>query len=71
MKKKIIIEGMSCNHCVNHVKEALSELIGVQSVDVDLAKKTAVLTSENNISDESIKDAIEDVGYDVVSIEEA
>lgn len=26
MLKKIFIEGMSCNHCVNHVKEALAEL---------------------------------------------
>ena len=26
MLKKIIIKGMSCSHCVNHVREALSEL---------------------------------------------
>ena len=26
MKKKILIEGMSCEHCVGHVKEALEEL---------------------------------------------
>ena len=70
MKKKIIVEGMSCGHCVNHVKEALQELEGVQSADVDLASKTAIISSENNITDESIKDAIEDAGYDVVSIEE-
>lgn len=70
MKKKIIVEGMSCGHCVNHVKEALVELEGVQSADVDLASKTAIISSENNITDESIKDAIEDAGYDVVSIEE-
>lgn len=25
MKKKLLIEGMSCNHCVNHVKTALTE----------------------------------------------
>mgnify|MGYP000860158475 CR=1 FL=1 len=70
MKKKIIVEGMSCGHCVNHVKEALKEIEGVQSADVDLASKTAIISSENNITDESIKDAIEDAGYDVVSIEE-
>ncbi len=70
MKKKIIVEGMSCGHCVNHVKEALEELKGVQSAEVDLASKTAVITLENNIADENIKNAIEDAGYDVVSIEE-
>lgn len=26
MKKKILIEGMSCKHCVNHVYEALDEI---------------------------------------------
>ena len=29
MKKKILIEGMSCNKCVGHVKEALEDLEGV------------------------------------------
>ncbi|MGE5628219.1 MAG: heavy-metal-associated domain-containing protein [Solirubrobacterales bacterium] len=69
MKKKIIIEGMSCGHCVNHVKEALMELKGVQTADVDLDTKTAVISFDSNIADEIINDAIEDVGYDVVRIE--
>ena len=25
MEKKLLIEGMSCNHCVNHLKTALTE----------------------------------------------
>lgn len=67
MKKKLLIEGMSCGHCVKHVKEALSELEGVSSVDVDLASKSAVL--EGEVSEEKIKFAVEDAGYEVVSIE--
>lgn len=67
MKKKLLIEGMSCGHCVKHVKEALSELEGVSSVDVDLASKSAVL--EGEVSEEKIKLAVEDAGYEVVSIE--
>lgn len=66
MKKKVIIEGMSCGHCVNHVKEALIE-IGGKAVEVDLASKTAIL--EGEISDESIKEVIDEVGYEVISIE--
>ena len=69
MKKKILVEGMSCGHCVNHVKEALSELNGVTSVDVNLASKTAMLEATTDVSDEAIKAAIDDVGYDVVGIE--
>lgn len=69
MKKKILIEGMSCGHCVNHAKEALSELNGVTSVDVDLATKTAIIEASIDVKDEDIKFAIEDVGYDVAGIE--
>ncbi|MCM8709987.1 copper ion binding protein [Clostridium sp. SYSU_GA19001] len=69
MKKKILVEGMSCGHCVNHVKEALSELSGVTSVDVNLKAKTAIIEAEADIEDKDIKSAIEDAGYEVVSIE--
>lgn len=69
MKKKILIEGMTCGHCVNHVKEALSELEGVKSVDVNLNAKTAVLEASNDVDDEDIKFAVDDAGYAVVGIE--
>lgn len=65
--KKVLIEGMSCGHCVKHVKGALEELNGVSKVEVDLASKSA--TFEGEVSDADIKAAIEDAGYDVVSIE--
>ena len=67
MKKKLLIEGMSCGHCVRHVKEALTELNGVTSVDVDLASKSAIV--EGDASDADMKAAVEDAGYDVVGIE--
>lgn len=69
MKKKILVEGMSCGHCVNHVKEALSELNGVTSVDVNLASKTAIIEASADIADKDIKFAIDDAGYEVVGIE--
>lgn len=70
MKKKISVEGMSCGHCVNHVKEALEDL-GAAKVEVSLEKKLAVAELDESITDEKIKFAIEDAGYDVISIEEA
>lgn len=69
MKKKILIEGMSCGHCVNHVKAALNELSGVASVDVNLEGKFAILEASGEIKDEEIKFVIEDAGYGVVEIE--
>lgn len=69
MKKKILIEGMSCGHCVNHVREALSELNGVTGVNVNLEGKYAILDTKNDVKDEEIKHAIDDAGYEVVGIE--
>ncbi|WP_186430078.1 heavy-metal-associated domain-containing protein [Clostridium sp. BSD9I1] len=69
MKKKILVEGMSCGHCVNHVKEALNELNGVTSVDVNLDAKTAIIEASIEVKDEDIKFAIDDAGYEVAGIE--
>jgi Copper chaperone len=71
MKKKIIVEGMSCGHCVNHVKTALEELNGVNSASVDLNSKTAVIEASGEVDDAAIKAAIEDAGYEVAGIEKA
>lgn len=65
--KKIIIEGMSCGHCKARVEKALSELDGITSAVVDLEAKTA--TIEGETSDEVLRETIDDVGYDVISIE--
>ena len=61
MLKKIIIKGMSCSHCVNHVREALSELKDSQKVEVNLEQKYAIVETSSN--DEEIKEKIEDQGY--------
>lgn len=65
--RKIIIEGMSCNHCVNHVKEALSELKDSARIQVSLEGKYGMV--ETSSTDEEIKEKIEEEGYDVISIE--
>lgn len=70
MKKKVLIEGMSCGHCVNHAKEALSELNGVTEVEVSLEGKYAIVEASQEVTDQAIKEAIEEVGYEVVGFEE-
>ena len=67
MKKIILVEGMSCAHCVKHVNEALIEL-GAKDVEVNLQDKIATAEISLEITDEAIKLAIEDAGYEVVGI---
>lgn len=70
MKKKLLIEGMSCNHCLNHVKTALTEDIeGVKVIEVNLDDKYALVDVDENVSDESLKLIIEDTGYILKGIE--
>lgn len=68
MTKTILIEGMSCGHCSARVQKALEGLDGVLSVIVDLDKKTAVLDSAKDLSNETLKNTIEEAGYDVKEI---
>lgn len=68
MKKLMMIEGMSCMHCVNHVKNALEELKGVKIVTVDLQGKNAVIELSQDVNDKVLKEAVEEVGYHVVEM---
>jgi copper chaperone len=69
MTKKLIIEGMSCQHCVKHVADALQELSGVKSVKVDLESKHALIELEAEVIDEEFIAALEEAGYELVKIE--
>ena len=66
MEKKIMIEGMMCQHCVAHVTKALTGLPG-ESATVDLEGKCATVSGP--ATDEALKKAVEEAGYQVVSIE--
>lgn len=66
--KQIFIDGMMCQHCVNHVKTALLGIDGVKSVNVSLEKKLAEIDAEPNVSDEQIKKVIAEAGYKVTKI---
>ena len=70
MKKKILIEGMTCVHCINHIVMALKD-IGVKDLDANLDKNFVTAQISEDITDEAIKKAIKDVGYYVVGIEKA
>lgn len=68
MKKELIIEGMSCGHCVKHVENALREIKEVQDVIVSLSQKKATISLKDQIDDDKIKKAVEEAGYKVIDI---
>lgn len=67
MKKSILIEGMSCGHCVQAVTEAIMAVAGVEKVNVNLDEKKAEIDyQEEKVKVEELYQAIEDVGFEVL-----
>ncbi len=64
MPRTVKIEGMMCQHCVKHVNDALTKL-GLKA-EVSLENKQAVVSGD--ASDEAIKEAVKEAGYEVVGI---
>ncbi|WP_444658058.1 heavy metal translocating P-type ATPase [Caproiciproducens sp. R2] len=69
MKKVITINGMSCEHCKARVEKALNAIGGVEA-KVDLKKNNATVSLKTEVSDEALKNAVQEAGYEVVSVEE-
>lgn len=67
--KVMHIEGMSCGHCKSSVEKALGKLSGVEQVEVDLANKTAAIQLSANLEDALLMDAVNEQGFEAVSVE--
>ncbi len=61
------IEGMTCHHCVMAVTNALKSL-GIDNYSVEIGS-ASVTYDENELDVETIKAAIEEEGYKVISVE--
>lgn len=62
------VQGMTCGHCVRSVDEELRALPGVTDVHVDLvsgATSQVTITSDQPLSDDDVKAAVEEAGYQV------
>lgn len=62
------IEGMTCEHCVSRVAEALNSIDGA-SAKVNLHKKAATVSYDRPMEEETLRDAVKAAGYQVVSVE--
>ncbi len=64
--QELIIEGMSCNHCVIHVKKELGKVAGLVIEDVQIGK-ARVRYEESNVSPQRITQAVEAAGYKLIA----
>jgi len=65
----LFISGMTCRHCVDSIRNALSRIEGVRSVEVDVKKGTAKVAGEG-LDVSRLRDQVEGLGYTVDRVEE-
>lgn len=63
----VVINGMSCGHCVAAVEKALRQIKGIKDLKVEIGK--AVFQAPEQTDQNLVKKAVEDAGYEVVSVE--
>ena len=69
MKKKLLRDGMSCNHCVNHLNTALTEDIkGVEVIEISLENKYAIIDMNDNVDTTELKEVINELDFELKDI---
>jgi copper chaperone len=65
-EKNYTVVGMTCDHCVLSVREEVSEVDGIEAVDVDLGSGHLHVRGEH-VSDAAVTDAVADAGYEIAA----
>ncbi len=67
--KTLIVEGMSCQHCVKRVQTAMEELFPNAQVSVDLAANAVHLQNFESFDEAQVRTRLDDIGYPLLSVE--
>ena len=70
MEKRIKIDGMKCSGCANRVNNALKGIKEIKKVNVNLEEKYADIVYKKDIDNETITNAIAELGFKVTGIED-
>ncbi len=57
------IPNISCNHCVHTIKNELSDLTGVRSVEARVDTRQATIAFEPPATEEQIKTLLAEINY--------
>lgn len=60
------VPGISCEHCKQAIESELAKLEGVDAVTVDVAGRLVKVVG--SVSDEQIRQAVDEAGYEVASL---
>jgi copper chaperone len=57
------VTGMTCGHCVSSVTEEVSQIDGVRDVEIDLATGQVTVTSDRDLAEDEVREAVTEAGY--------
>ncbi|WP_307364539.1 heavy-metal-associated domain-containing protein [Microbacterium murale] len=57
------VTGMTCGHCEMSVREEVSQVTGVQDIQVSAQTGKLVVSSAGDLDDDKILAAVEEAGY--------
>jgi copper chaperone CopZ len=60
------VPGIHCGHCALSIKEEVSEVTGVEAVDVDVEAKVVTIRGEQ-LADDTLRAAIAEAGYEAAA----
>jgi copper ion binding protein len=61
------VTGMTCGHCVSSVTEEVSQIDGVRDVQVELATGHVTVTSDRDLAEDEVREAVTEAGYQLAS----
>lgn len=61
------VVGMTCSHCVMSVTEEVTQIQGVQDIDVELASGRLTVHSEADLDPSAVQAAVEEAGYQLAA----
>ncbi|MDR1363186.1 MAG: heavy-metal-associated domain-containing protein [Spirochaetaceae bacterium] len=67
MKTTFFVDGMSCEHCVKHVTDALKAVDGVKKVKVNLKTRKAEIDHADGVTLDALKAAVSGAGFQVAA----
>ena len=62
------VTGMTCGHCEMSVREEVTQIFGVDSVQVSAQSGTLVVTASTTVDDDAVLAAVDEAGYSAVRI---
>ncbi len=60
------VTGMTCGHCEMSIREELSNVPGVQDIQVSAQTGKLVVTSVGPVDDDAVLSAVDEAGYRAV-----